>query len=100
MTTQLTVNYSTWALRGDDQADWYESYANRAVFELCDAASILANVQPEYPRQTGLRACRSYQPVGREAERERARSARPWWIQPRQPASSSLVAPEAKKLVR
>ncbi|MDO7903400.1 hypothetical protein ACE1YR_14330 [Pseudomonas sp. K1(2024)] len=49
MTTQPTVNYSTWALRGDDQADWYESYANRSVFELCDAASILANVQPEYP---------------------------------------------------
>lgn len=49
MTTQPTVNYSTWALRGDDQTDWYESYANRAVFELCDAASILANVQPEYP---------------------------------------------------
>lgn len=49
MTTQSTVNYSTWALRGDDQADWYESYANRSVFELCDAAYILANVQPEYP---------------------------------------------------
>lgn len=49
MTTQPTVNYSTWALRGDDQANWYESYANRSVFELCDAAYILANVQPEYP---------------------------------------------------
>lgn len=49
MTTEPTVNYSTWALRGDVQADWYESYANRTAFELCDAASILANVQPEYP---------------------------------------------------
>lgn len=49
MTTQPNVNYSTWALRGDDQADWHESYANRSVFELCDAAHILANVQPEYP---------------------------------------------------
>lgn len=49
MTTQQIKNYSTWALRGDSEANWYESYANRSIFELGDAASILANVQPEYP---------------------------------------------------
>lgn len=49
MSTHQTKKYNTWALRGDFDADWHLSYANRFVFELGDAASILANVQPEYP---------------------------------------------------
>lgn len=49
MTSHPTKRFSTWALRGDADTDWYESYANRSVFELCDAAYILADVQPEYP---------------------------------------------------
>ncbi len=47
--THQAKKFNTWALRGDTDADWYESYANRSIFELCDAAYILADVQPEYP---------------------------------------------------
>jgi hypothetical protein len=47
--THQSKKFNTWALRGDTDADWYESYANRTIFELCDAAYILADVQPEYP---------------------------------------------------
>lgn len=47
--THQAKKFNTWALRGDTNADWYESYANRSIFELCDAAYILADVQPEYP---------------------------------------------------
>ncbi len=49
MTATNHLEYSLWALRGDDEANWRESYSNRTIFELADAAFILAGVQPEYP---------------------------------------------------
>lgn len=43
-----TSKYSCWYRRGERQADWREAYAIRTVFEVADAAYILAGVQPEY----------------------------------------------------
>lgn len=43
-----TSKYSCWYGRGERQADWREAYAIRSVFEVADAAHILAGVQPEY----------------------------------------------------